>query len=198
MFCRLQRPNNCPNNGTRSTDCKECRSNFYKEAGNTTYTKIRIDLTSLKVISKYTSTTFDYFKKPKRLFLNWCYGLIKAKYAHSLFPFILANSKFMLLLKRAVIIKHTSPVSILANDSTFTTGSYGKTIPFATAGDCYSSQGNCPQVCYTVLSWQIQWTHYLIYRETFFCFKKKTKKLWYFIILQFFTLMKWCGVAPHL
>lgn len=152
MFCRLQRPNNCPNNGTRSTDCKECRSNFYKETGNTTYTKIRIDLTSLKVISKYTSTSFDYFKKPKRLFLNWCYGLIKAKYAHSLFPFILANSKFMLLLKRAVIIKHTSPVSILANDSTFTTGSYGKTIPFATAGDCYSSQGNCPQVCYAILS----------------------------------------------
>lgn len=79
---KLQRPNNCPNNGTRPENCKECRSNLYKEAGNTTYTKIRIDLTSLKVIT---------------------------------------------------------------NDSTFTTGSYGKTIPFATAGDCYSSQGNCPQ-----------------------------------------------------
>ncbi|XP_011434412.3 A disintegrin and metalloproteinase with thrombospondin motifs 9 isoform X1 [Magallana gigas] len=79
---KLQRPNNCPNNGTRPKNCKECRSNLYKEAGNTTYTKIRIDLTSLKVIT---------------------------------------------------------------NDSTFTTGSYGKTIPFATAGDCYSSQGNCPQ-----------------------------------------------------
>lgn len=192
MFCRLQRPNNCPNNGTRPENCKECRSNLYKEAGNTTYTKIRIDLTSLKVISKYTSCTPDYLKKPKRLLLNWCHGLIKANYVHSLFyffilansnfilllkraviikhtshvsikanyvhsffPFMLANAKFILLLKRVVIIKHASLVSILANDSTFTTGSYGKTIPFATAGDCYSSQGNCPQVCYQFYPWQI-------------------------------------------
>ncbi|XP_055999244.1 A disintegrin and metalloproteinase with thrombospondin motifs 9-like [Ostrea edulis] len=79
---KLQRPNNCPNNGTRPDVCKECRGKHYKEAGNTTYTKIRIDLASLRVIT---------------------------------------------------------------NDTTFTTGSYGKSIPFATAGDCYSSQGNCPQ-----------------------------------------------------
>ncbi|XP_078339581.1 A disintegrin and metalloproteinase with thrombospondin motifs 9-like isoform X1 [Crassostrea virginica] len=79
---KLQRPNNCPYNGTRPDTCTECRGNLYKEAGNTTYTKIRIDLTSLKIIT---------------------------------------------------------------NDSTFTMGSYGKTIPFATAGDCYSSQGQCPQ-----------------------------------------------------
>lgn len=67
-------------------------------------------------------------------------------------------------------MKHTmsSPVSILANDSTFTTGSYGKIIPFATAGDCYSSQGNCPQVCYQFYPWRIQWTYYLIGRPFFF------------------------------
>lgn len=80
----------------------------------------------------------------------------------------------MLLLKRAVIIKHTSPVSILANDSTFTTGSYGKTIPFATAGDCYSSQGNCPQVCNSIPGRFSG--HIILYiGRPFFALKKKQK-----------------------
>ena len=43
-------------------------------------------------------------------------------------------------------VSHLFTCNFTANDSTFTMGSYGKTIPFATAGDCYSSQGQCPQV----------------------------------------------------
>ena len=40
-------------------------------------------------------------------------------------------------------------IPVLANDTTFAT-SYGRReIPFGTAGDCYSSQGHCPQVIYT-------------------------------------------------
>lgn len=109
LFCRLQRPNNCPNNGTRPENCKECRSNLYKEAGNTTYTKIRIDLTSLKVISKYTSCTPDYLKKPKRLLLNWCHGLIKANYVYSLFFFYFSKFKIYTVVKEGSNYKTCIP-----------------------------------------------------------------------------------------
>ncbi|KAJ8302105.1 hypothetical protein KUTeg_021092 [Tegillarca granosa] len=78
----LRRHANCPYNGTRADNCTACRRTQYKEAGNTSYSKIRLDIMSLKI-----QTT----------------------------------------------------------DITYATTHGGKNIPFGTAGDCYSSQGFCPQ-----------------------------------------------------
>lgn len=47
--CRLKRQKTCPNNGTRQTPCKECRQRPYRNAGKTSYKKIKIDILTLKI-----------------------------------------------------------------------------------------------------------------------------------------------------
>ncbi|XP_060563969.1 A disintegrin and metalloproteinase with thrombospondin motifs 9-like isoform X2 [Ruditapes philippinarum] len=46
---RLKRQKTCPNNGTRQTPCKECRLRPYRNAGKTSYKKIKIDILTLKI-----------------------------------------------------------------------------------------------------------------------------------------------------
>lgn len=87
------------NNGIRLENCKECRSNFYKEVGNIIYIKICIDFILFKVISKYISCILDYLKKLKRLLLNWYYGLIKVNYVYSLFFFYFSKFKIYIVVK---------------------------------------------------------------------------------------------------
>ncbi|XP_021356963.1 A disintegrin and metalloproteinase with thrombospondin motifs 9-like [Mizuhopecten yessoensis] len=79
---RLRRSGHCPYNGTRTDTCTKCRRTPYREAGNTSFSKVRIDLTNLR---------------------------------------------------------------IMTTDTTFATSVSGKIIPYGTAGDCYSSQTQCPQ-----------------------------------------------------
>ncbi|XP_041349612.1 A disintegrin and metalloproteinase with thrombospondin motifs 9-like [Gigantopelta aegis] len=47
---RLKRPRICPYNGTRPGWCNKCRKKTYRQAGNTTYSKIRVDLNTLRII----------------------------------------------------------------------------------------------------------------------------------------------------
>ena len=48
-FFRLKRQKTCPNNGTRQEPCKLCRSSTYRNAGKTSYSRIKIDILTLKV-----------------------------------------------------------------------------------------------------------------------------------------------------
>ncbi|XP_046582334.1 A disintegrin and metalloproteinase with thrombospondin motifs 9-like [Haliotis rubra] len=54
---RLRNPASCPNNGTRPQVCTRCRRKPYKQAGSTTYSKVRIDLNTLKILP--TDGTFS-------------------------------------------------------------------------------------------------------------------------------------------
>jgi len=47
--CRLKRRRTCPNNGTRQEPCTDCRERPYRNAGKTAYSKIKMDILSLKV-----------------------------------------------------------------------------------------------------------------------------------------------------
>ncbi|KAK3102112.1 hypothetical protein FSP39_008871 [Pinctada imbricata] len=52
---KLRRPNTCPKNGTRLDPCRLCRDKLYSHSGNTSYTKIRVDLKTLTVITNDTT-----------------------------------------------------------------------------------------------------------------------------------------------
>ena len=49
---RLMQPNTCPNNGTRDDSC-DCVADAQRREGLTTFHKVKIDVTSLKINSKF-------------------------------------------------------------------------------------------------------------------------------------------------
>ncbi|KAL4226991.1 A disintegrin and metalloproteinase with thrombospondin motifs 9 [Mactra antiquata] len=53
---RLKRQKTCPNNGTRPQTCTDCRVRTYRNAGKTSYSKVKIDILTLKV--QVTDLTF--------------------------------------------------------------------------------------------------------------------------------------------
>ncbi|XP_052779988.1 A disintegrin and metalloproteinase with thrombospondin motifs 9-like [Mya arenaria] len=54
---RLKRRRTCPNNGTRLEPCTECRERPYRNAGKTSYSRVKIDLQALKI--QVTDVTFS-------------------------------------------------------------------------------------------------------------------------------------------
>ena len=50
---RLKRKRTCPNNGTREEPCKLCRKRTYRNAGKTSYSRIKVDIITLKVQGKW-------------------------------------------------------------------------------------------------------------------------------------------------
>lgn len=54
---RLKRTKTCPNNGTRQEPCDDCRYSPYRIAGKTSFTKLKMDILTLKVqVSDMTFT----------------------------------------------------------------------------------------------------------------------------------------------
>ena len=49
---RLMQPNTCPNNGTRDDNC-DCVADAQRREGLTTFNKVKINVTSLKINSKF-------------------------------------------------------------------------------------------------------------------------------------------------
>ena len=64
---RLMEPNSCPNNGTRNDDC-ECVSDAQRRQGFTSFNKIKLNVTSLKVNSRFLF--FYVWFKEKCMFPN--------------------------------------------------------------------------------------------------------------------------------
>lgn len=56
LWCRLHNPTECPYNGSRRDDC-QCRKD-YTAAGFSSFQKIRIDLITMQIISRYSGMSF--------------------------------------------------------------------------------------------------------------------------------------------
>ena len=112
---RLMQPNTCPNNGTRDDSC-DCVADAQRREGLTTFHKVKINVTSLKINSKF---------------------YIHASYWYISYTFKIQNIFTMR-------IKQASINYISAHDFTFSTQRRGQIVPYGEAGDCYSTV-NCPQ-----------------------------------------------------
>jgi hypothetical protein len=118
LFCRLIRPETCPRNGKRLESC-ECIQDRNRRSGLTTWDKVRMNVTNLKIDSEYRHTYFTFII----FHTQGCVGKLHAKLD---------------------VRKIASFTQLAAEDFTFAK-STGDLIPFGTSGDCYSSSMNCPQ-----------------------------------------------------
>ena len=55
VFDRLMNPHSCPAGGSRQVECLQCRPTPYTRAGITTFSRVRLNITSFHIISEYTS-----------------------------------------------------------------------------------------------------------------------------------------------
>ncbi|KAK7817570.1 hypothetical protein U0070_024480 [Myodes glareolus] len=141
---RLHNPTECPYNGSRRDDC-HCRKD-YTAAGFSTFQKIRIDLTSMQIITEFAVESVGpaavpgraerFNHKPTRPTATLCGPSAACCVA----------SRAIAELRGTAAGPAKKQLRLNATDLEFARTSEGHPVPFATAGDCYSA-AKCPQVC---------------------------------------------------
>lgn len=144
IYFRLQNPFECPYNGSRRQDCA-CR-NDYAAAGYTVFQRVRLDLSTMRIISE-SQTLHDALNL---LYATYIYSIINVSwYKYTcLWTLRLINAVlFIVNLKPHCWIWCDCHVihCVSATDVKFSQTLFGRSVPFASAGDCYSA-AKCPQV----------------------------------------------------